>query len=90
VTESVVDHCDESDVFDDHEIAASLLARRYFSDTDVGLSTLQADVNRVTFGRNKLTPPPATSEWVSDAFAQSLVMNNEIFSLGSRCGSADK
>jgi Cation transporter/ATPase, N-terminus len=49
---------------DDHDVQLATLLQRYKTDVNQGLTLQSVEENRLNYGRNRLTPPPAISEWV--------------------------
>merc|ERR1711962_276682 len=68
-TESLKELKQELDV-DFHKISVEDLCRRFGTDLTNGLTTAQAKAGLAQYGRNELTPPPTTPEWVK--FCQNL------------------
>merc|ERR1711910_220064 len=55
---------------DVHKVSIDELCKRFNSDVEHGLTKKQADIGLEEHGRNELTPPPTTPEWVK--FCQNL------------------
>merc|ERR1711962_1805661 len=68
-TESLKELKQELDV-DFHKISVEDLCRRFGTNLETGLSSIQAKETLAEYGRNELTPPPTTPEWVK--FCQNL------------------
>jgi len=49
---------------DVHKVTVDEIINRFKTDIEQGLTTSQAEKNQVQYGRNELTPPPTTPEWV--------------------------
>merc|ERR1711881_579408 len=49
---------------DEHKVALDVLLKRYETDLDQGLTDTQAAKGLAEHGKNELTPPPTTPEWV--------------------------
>merc|ERR1712025_1371619 len=55
---------------DVHKVSVEELLKRFSSQVERGLTEAQAAKNLAEYGRNELTPPPTTPEWVK--FCQNL------------------
>merc|ERR1712079_735395 len=55
---------------DVHKVSVDELLKRFNTQVERGLTASQAEKNLAEYGRNELTPPPATPEWVK--FCQNL------------------
>merc|ERR1711910_316776 len=49
---------------DVHKVSIDELCKRFNSDVEHGLTKKQADIGLEEHGRNELTPPPTTPEWI--------------------------
>ena len=49
---------------DVHKVDVDVLCKRFHTDIENGLTTDQAAEGLKEHGRNELTPPPTTPEWV--------------------------
>merc|ERR1712038_2186767 len=55
---------------DVHKVSVDELLKRFNTQVERGLTASQAEKNLAEYGRNELTPPPTTPEWVK--FCQNL------------------
>jgi hypothetical protein len=59
---------------DDHDVQLATLLQRYKTDVNQGLTLQSVEENRLNYGRNRLTPPPAISEWVIERLFTGLLL----------------